>query len=214
MRWQSGRRSDNVEDRRGMRGPAMVGGGLGIGGLILALVVMLAGGDPGIILQQPPGGGNDPGINVPGEDPHVARRVDPGQDKLADFTSVILASTEDVWNVQFRQVGREYREPKLRLFSGKTESACGFASAAVGPFYCPADDRVYLDLQFYEELRQRFRAPGDTAQAYVIAHEVGHHVQNQLGISDKVQRARQRASTASPTPLGSTQIMSRARSVA
>lgn len=191
MRWTSGRRSGNVEDRRGMGGPLMVGGGMGVGGILLVIVMMLAGVDPGVVLQQP-GGQGGPGIQV--ERRHQANRIDPEHDKLAEFTSVVLASTEDVWNGQFRNLGRDYREPKLVLFTGQVESACGYASAAVGPFYCPADSQVYLDLQFFDELQRRFRAPGDTAQAYVIAHEVGHHVQNQLGISDQVHAAQQRGS--------------------
>ena len=187
MRWESGRRSDNVEDRRGMGGRMLVGGGMGVGGLILVVVMMLAGIDPRVILQ--PG----PGPNGPGPQQHRANRVNPDQEKIVDFTKVVLGSTEDVWRQQFQRINRTYHEPKLVLFSGQTESGCGFASAAVGPFYCPRDNDVYLDLEFFHELRQRFHAPGDTAQAYVIAHEVGHHVQNELGISDRMEQARQRA---------------------
>jgi len=196
MRWESGRRSDNVEDRRGFGGrPMVIGGGMGIGGVVILLLLMCAGViDPQMLLQQPngPGPGGPP---MPGGGGNRVRvgRVDPDQDKLVDFTRVVLASTEDVWTDRFRRAGKSYHEPKLVLFTGETDSACGYASAAVGPFYCPADEDVYLDLQFFQEMRQRFRAPGDTAQAYVIAHEIGHHVQNQLGISDQVERARQRA---------------------
>ena len=197
MRWESGRRSDNVEDRRGFGGrPMVIGGGMGIGGLVILLLLMCAGVDPRVLLQQGGGPGPRPGGQpVPGErnDRVRAGRVDPEHEPLVEFTSVVLASTEDVWREQFRRTGRTYEEPKLVLFTGETESACGYASSAVGPFYCPADSDVYLDLQFFQEMQQRFRAPGDTAQAYVIAHEIGHHVQNQLGISDQVERARRRA---------------------
>lgn len=201
MRWMGGRRSDNVEDRRGMGGrPMMIGGGMGAGSLLILLLLVCTGViDPAQLMQQlpPPGQGPGGGGGVPVDidaDPQVrAGRVDSAQEPLVEFTRVVLGSTEDVWNEQFRRLGREYQEPKLVLFTGQVESACGYASAAVGPFYCPADSQVYLDLQFYDELQQRFRAPGDTAQAYVIAHEIGHHVQNQLGISDKVHRAQQRA---------------------
>ncbi len=176
MRWRMGRRSGNVEDRRG-------GGGLAIGGIgavIVTIVALLLGADPRELLQRiegaPPGQESQP---VPAE-----------QDSLKDFVSVVLAETEDVWHERFRQMGREYREPVLVLFTGQVRSACGFAAAAVGPFYCPQDEKLYLDLGFYELLRRRFGAPGDFAQAYVIAHEVGHHVQNLLGIMDRVGRTR------------------------
>ncbi len=200
MRWEDGRRSDNVEDARGSGGgrrPLVIGGGMGILGLLFLLLLMFLGVDPRILLQlaQGPGGAgqNVPGPNFPGEEEERQRPINPEEEKLAEFTSVVLASTEDVWDQQFKKMGRRYQQPKLRLFTGETSSACGFTSAAVGPFYCPGDDRVYLDLQFFDELNRRFNAPGDTAQAYVIAHEVGHHVQNQLGISDQVRRAQQRA---------------------
>jgi predicted metalloprotease len=191
MRWESGRRSDNVEDRRGLGGPVLIGGGMGIGGLVLVLLMMLAGVDPSDILQPGPGGGPGPNLPDGGPQRHQVQRVDPGDDKLVDFTKVVLGSTEDVWRQEFQQRGRTYHPPKLVLFSGETDSGCGFASAAVGPFYCPRDRDVYLDLEFFQELRSRFHAPGDTAQAYVIAHEVGHHVQNEMGISDRVESARQ-----------------------
>jgi len=188
MRWQGGRQSENVEDRRGMRGPVMIGGGLGT--LALVVIVMLLGGDPMAVLQQiDPGGGQvgplDPGAPIdPANDPDGDRKA---------FVATVLADTEDVWRAQFMQLGKRYEEPKLVLFSGQAESACGFADAAVGPFYCPGDSKVYLDMSFFRELEEKFRAPGDFAQAYVVAHEVGHHVQNLLGYSDKVQAARQRA---------------------
>ena len=170
----------------------IAGGGLGIGGVILIVIMLLAGVDPRVIL--PPGPGQ-PGPGQPGAgEPNQAQQVDPEQEVLVDFTRVVLASTEDVWDAQFDRIGRTYQKPALVLFSGHVDSACGMASSAVGPFYCPRDNQVYLDLEFYDDLRRKFGAPGDTAQAYVIAHEVGHHVQNQLGISDRVQMARQRTS--------------------
>jgi predicted metalloprotease len=188
MRWQKGRRSQNVEDRRGRPGArrAAAGGGLGI--VVIAVVALLFGVDPGALLQL--GGGPT------GGDGRQSAPVDPQQDKLADFVSVVLADTEDTWNPIFRQLGSEYREPALVLFSGSTDSACGFASAAMGPFYCPGDQKLYIDLNFYRELQQKFGAPGDFAQAYVVAHEVGHHVQTLLGISEQVQRAKRSASSA------------------
>jgi predicted metalloprotease len=195
MRWQGGRQSENIEDRRGMRGPVMVGGGLGT--LALVVIVMLLGGDPMAVLQQLPQGG-PPGQAGPGE------AVDPENDpdrERKEFVATILADTEDVWQAQFRQLGRQYEDPKLVLFSGAVDSACGQASAAVGPFYCPADSKVYLDMSFFRELQVKIHAPGDFAQAYVVAHEVGHHVQNLLGYSDKVQAARQRASKAEANQL-------------
>jgi predicted metalloprotease len=192
MRWQGGRRSENVEDRRSMKGPAIVGGGLGM--LVLALVVMFLGGDPEPLLknmqqnaQQRPGQQEGP--------------KDPEEERLKDFVRVVLADTEDVWKELFRAQQRVYREPTLVLFSGQVQSACGQASAAVGPFYCPADQKVYLDLQFFRELEQKFQAPGDFAQAYVVAHEIGHHVQNQLGISERVHAAQQQVSKAEANEL-------------
>jgi hypothetical protein len=193
MRWQMGRRSDNIEDRRGMpvgRGAA-VGGGIGT--LLLVLVAMYFGVDPSVILQ-----GVDPGSSAPA--PSVQQRR-AGDDQLRDFVSVILADTEDTWGELFHQMGREYQRPRLVLFSGAVESACGFAEAAVGPFYCPGDHKLYIDLSFYRDLRDRLGAPGDFAQAYVIAHEVGHHVQNLLGIADRVHTARSRRSQAEANAL-------------
>jgi predicted metalloprotease len=181
MRWQGERQSGNVEDRRGMGGRGTMAVGGGIGTLVLVVVVMLLGGDPRVLLNQM------------GRQQQVAvreRRVNPEHEKLKEFVSVVLADTEDVWHELFRRQGREYREPKLILFSDEVDSACGGASAAMGPFYCPEDEDVYLDLGFYDEMKTRFKAPGDFAQAYVIAHEVGHHVQKQLGITDRVHRLR------------------------
>ncbi|TRO79108.1 KPN_02809 family neutral zinc metallopeptidase [Desulfuromonas acetexigens] len=188
MRWQDGRRSDNVEDRRGMRsaGGKKVGGGIGV--IILALIAMYFGVDPAIVLDQ----GGAPGMS--GGDSAVSAPRSPEEDVLAEFVSVVLADTEDVWNDLFRQMGREYREPRLVLFTDAVESACGYAQAAVGPFYCPSDQSVYIDLGFYRDLKLRHQAPGDFAQAYVIAHEVGHHVQKLLGILDKVNNLRRRVS--------------------
>jgi predicted metalloprotease len=173
MEWQGQRESDNVEDRRGFGGRGVaVGGGVS---LLAVIVCLLLGVDPRVVFQ----GGSGPISYQQPADPQV-------QDQQKRFVSVVLADTEDVWHEQFRRMGREYREPRLLLFTGRAQSACGLASDAVGPFYCPGDSHVYLDLEFFEELKTRFRAPGDFAQAYVIAHEVGHHVQNLLGISQRV----------------------------
>lgn len=189
MRWEQGRRSDNVEDRRGMGAPAMVGGGIGVVGVILAVVVALMGGDPMIVLEQMGGSGAlGPGPVVVSQ----PRPPSPQQDRLADFVSVVLADTEDTWSQEFRQQGGRYTPPKLVIFDGTVSSACGLAQAAMGPFYCPNDQKVYVDLAFYRQLRQQLGAPGDFAQAYVIAHEVGHHVQHLLGIDQQVQRAQRR----------------------
>ena len=185
MRWEFGRRSRNVEDRRGRGGsrrPGTIVGG-GIGAVIVALLVALLGGDPSIVLQQ---SAPDP-YSYP-----TQTQISPEQDELADLVSVVLADTEDTWSALFNEMGETYREPTLVLFSDAVESACGYAQAAVGPFYCPRDQKVYIDLSFYEDLKYRHRAPGDFAQAYVLAHEVGHHVQNLLGISGEVQRLQQR----------------------
>jgi len=185
MRWQMGRRSDNIEDRRGIGvGGVAVGGGIGT--VVLVLVALFLGVDPSVVLQ---GGGSDMSTAPPA----VERRApSPEEDQLKDFVAVVLADTEDTWTAIFRQMNREYRDPKLVLFSDAVQSSCGTASAAVGPFYCPGDQKVYLDLGFFRDLRERFRAPGEFAQAYVVAHEVGHHVQNLLGISDKVRSLQSR----------------------
>lgn len=183
MKWQMGRQSDNVEDRRGSRGAGPVVAGGGIGAVLLALVVAFLGGDPSIVLEQAQNA--PPQANQRGTAP-------PADDQAARFVSVVLADTEDVWNPIFRQLGREYQEPKLVLFSGAVQSACGYAQAAAGPFYCPRDQKVYIDLNFFRELKTRHQAPGDFAQAYVIAHEVGHHVQNQLGILGKTDALKRR----------------------
>ena len=187
MRWTMGRRSDNVEDRRGS-GPGMplVAGG-GIGSIILVLVALYFGVDPSVVLQ---GGGQPPPTT---QAPAASSRG--GDDQIKQFVSVVLADTEDTWRQLFRRMNREYRDPTLVLFTGSVQSACGMAGAAVGPFYCPGDQKLYLDTSFFRDLRDRFGAPGDFAQAYVIAHEVGHHVQTLLGISERVQAARRRGDT-------------------
>ncbi|HEY7541971.1 MAG TPA: neutral zinc metallopeptidase [Methylomirabilota bacterium] len=186
MRWQMGRRSDNIDDQRGMpvgRG-AVVGGGIGT--VVLVLLALYFGVDPSVVLQ---------GID-PGDSRSVSSvqqpRAPAGDEPLKDFVAVILADTEDTWGELFQRMGRQYERPRLVLFSGAVQSACGFAEAAVGPFYCPGDRKLYIDLSFYRDLREKIGAPGDFAQAYVIAHEVGHHVQNLLGIAERVQAAQGR----------------------
>ncbi len=188
MRWEDEEKSGNVEDRRGMPVSRGVVGG-GIGTVILVLVALYFGIDPSVILQTVPDSG-------PPAATQQQQKPPAGKDPAVDFVSVVLADTEKTWHGVFRSYGRTYEEPKLVLFTGAVQSACGFAQAAMGPFYCPEDHKVYLDLSFFEDLKNRFKAPGDFAEAYVIAHEVGHHVQNQLGITEKVQSAMQRASRA------------------
>ncbi|MER3493232.1 MAG: flagellar biosynthesis protein FlgM [Mastigocladus sp. ERB_26_2] len=183
MRWEFGRRSTNVEDRRGSRVSAPVVGG-GIGAVVLAVIVALLGGDPSVILEQ---------TQTPSDRSSQTQRP-ATEDQAAEFVSVVLADTEDTWSNLFQQMGRTYVEPKLVLFTNAVESACGFARSAVGPFYCPADQKVYIDLSFYQDLKNKYQAPGDFAQAYVIAHEVGHHVQNLMGISSRVSRLQRRVS--------------------
>ena len=180
MRWTMGRRSDNVEDRRGSGVPLVAGGGIGT--IVLVLVALYFGIDPSVVLQ-----GSPPPVTQQQQAPAASSR---GGDEIRDFVSVVLADTEDTWRALFRRMNREYVDPKLVLFSGSVQSACGMAGAAVGPFYCPGDHKLYLDTSFFRDLRDRFGAPGDFAQAYVIAHEVGHHVQTLLGISERVQNAR------------------------
>jgi len=183
VRWRGRKQSANVEDRRGRRAaPVVAGGGLGV--LLLVGVGLFLGVDARTLLQvvQTQQQGAAPA-------PAEGKRT-PLEDEQAQFVAVVLADTESTWSTIFGQAGRTYREPTLVLFSGAVRSACGFAQAAMGPFYCPADQKVYIDLSFYSDLQNRFKAPGDFAQAYVIAHEVGHHVQTLLGISEKVQRER------------------------
>jgi uncharacterized protein len=181
MRWRDRRESENVEDQRSTsRKGLAVGGGIGLGTLVLVVVSLLLGVDPRNFIEQP-SPDSSPGVES-------GRPANPEEEELKKFVGVVLADTEDVWKEIFRQGGRQYKEPTLVLFSDQVRSACGIAGSAVGPFYCPGDEKVYIDLAFYHELRSRFRAPGDFAQAYVIAHEIGHHIQNLLGTMDKVNR--------------------------
>lgn len=194
MKWEGNRESDNVEDRRGSGGgfPLPGGRGIGIGTIVIALLGgWLLGINPLTLLGLLSGAGGPPAQvqQAPAQRP-------PADDRLARFVSTVLADTEDVWHGVFRQAGGSYQEPRLVLFRGATPTACGTGQAAMGPFYCPADQKVYIDLGFYETLQSRLGAPGDFAQAYVIAHEVGHHVQNLLGISAKVDQMRGRVSQA------------------
>jgi predicted metalloprotease len=184
MRIEGQRESDNVEDRRGMGGGGLAVGG-GVGTIVIALIVWFLGGDPKQVMQNAPLGGGGQSGQVAGPPDRAS------EDQVTKFVRVVLADTEDVWRDQFRkQLKQEYQTPKLVLFSGRVQSACGMATAASGPFYCPGDQKLYLDTAFFEELARRFKAPGDFAQAYVIAHEVGHHVQKLRGITDKVDNAR------------------------
>jgi predicted metalloprotease len=210
MRWEDGRRSDNVEDQRGM------GGGFGGAGgfpLVRLLTLLLGrrGGKYSLLIVAALMGASYLGIDL-GPLTGMAPTVSPSaqqksyqpsaaEQRLADFVSVVLADTEDTWQQLFSQRGDHYRQPKLVLFSGQVRSACGFAQAAMGPFYCPSDQKVYIDLSFYDDLKHRHDAPGDFAQAYVIAHEVGHHVQTLLGISAQVHKARERLSTSEANKL-------------
>lgn len=181
MKWLGRRGSDNVEDRRGMGGKLALGGGLGT--VVLIVISLLMGQNPLQYIDQISGENTSQTI------------VDPANDQDADFVKVVLADTEDVWNKIFNeQLNSSYQLPKLVLFTNSVQSGCGSASSATGPFYCPADSKVYIDLGFYADLKNRFNAPGDFAMAYVIAHEVGHHVQHLLGISDKVQQRKQQLS--------------------
>jgi predicted metalloprotease len=204
MRWRTGRRSDNIEDRRGEPGmPVRVGiPGTRVGGIGLILLLVAAayfGIDPRVVLEGMGGLGTGPESGAPPIS--TQRRPSPADDEMKQFMAVVLADTEDTWGALFAQTGKRYEEPKLVLYSGGTSTACGFGQAAMGPFYCPPDQGVYIDLSFYDDLRQRFGAPGDFAQAYVLAHEIGHHVQNLLGISDKVQAARRRVGEAEANAL-------------
>ena len=196
MLWKKGRRSDNVVDARGDTGGGGGGGmriggkGLGLGGIVIIVAIgLLTGQDPMRILSEITGQmGSDQTAAV---NPQT-RQAPPANDEQAEFVRAVLGDTEDTWQQVFQQSGQQYKAPTLILFSGRVQSACGSASSASGPFYCPADQRVYLDMEFFREMSQRFKAAGDFAQAYVIAHEVGHHVQTLLGVSDKVDAARQR----------------------
>lgn len=191
MRWQGRQGSSNVEDRRGGRGGGMMrstGGKIGIGGIIIIIIGTLLGGNPLELFQQVQ-------QSSPTSQQAPAGGVQPGgaDTELAQFVSVVLKENEDVWDKIFLEAtGKPYRRPTLVLFERQVRSACGSASSATGPFYCPADEKLYIDLSFYRELRDRFRAPGDFAMAYVVSHEVGHHIQNLLGITDQMQRQRGR----------------------
>jgi uncharacterized protein len=195
MRRDDGRESENIEDRRSMgmgRRRGFVGGGLGVAAM--AIVALLLGVDPRIVL------------NTVGQLSSVSQTSapapsNPQDDRMKKFMSVVLADTEDTWGAIFQQLGRRYEQPKLVLFSGQVQSACGFAQSAMGPFYCPGDHKFYLDMSFFNDLATRHNAPGDFAQAYVLAHEVGHHVQNLLGIADQVQAAQQRSGRSQGNPL-------------
>ena len=182
MKWQGRRKSSNVEDRRGVGGKTVIGGGLGI---VIFLIVTLLGGNPGDIINNLPMDNSN--SNVPYEETAQEK-------ELAEFVSVVLADTEDVWEQVLADEGIEYRQPTLVLFSGSVQSACGTAGSSTGPFYCPADEKLYIDLSFYNELRDRFKAPGDFAMAYVVAHEVGHHIQKITGVSEQVQALRSKLS--------------------
>jgi uncharacterized protein len=181
MLWRGRRESDNIEDRRGMGGGTIAIGG-GLGGIVILIIALLLGADPRRLLEQ-----------MPATDPNAgstaSRSTNPEEEEMKKFVGVVLAETEDTWTEVFQQLGKQYQKPKLVLFTDRVDSACGVAGAAVGPFYCPGDEKVYLDLAFFQELRTRFRAPGDFAEAYVVAHEVGHHVQDLLGTMDRVNQA-------------------------
>lgn len=183
MRWRDQRQSENVEDRRGMGGRGVAIGGGGIGVLILAIAIYLCGGDPSQLLQTGPAPDQ---VQPPGTTANKAVT----QDDNRQFVGAIMGNLEDAWRQILPAQGRvRYQDPQLVLFTGQVSSACGYASAATGPFYCPGDRKLYLDFAFFDELRREFKAPGDFAQAYVIAHEFGHHIQNLTGMMDKVQRA-------------------------
>lgn len=184
MRWQNIRRSDNVEDRRGLSPKAVAGGGAGF--FVMALIVMLLGGDPTSLLME----GVERSFS-PQSAPSTMTEAE--QNELADFVAATLGNTEDIWDKIFSAEGETYEHPPLVLFTGMVQSACGMAQSASGPFYCPNDRKIYIDLEFYRELRGQLNAPGDFAQAYVIAHEVGHHVQNMLGVLDQTNAAKARA---------------------
>jgi len=194
MRWKDQRRSENVEDRRGLT-PAGIAIGGGIGTLIIALVAIFLGADPRQVLNLIQQNNQQAAPNQAGAP------ADPAEEEQKEFVSTVLADTEDVWTELFRKSNKEYKKPILVLFRRQVTSACGRASSAVGPFYCPGDEQVYIDLAFFEELEKRFKAPGEFARAYVVAHEIGHHVQKLLGISDKVHSEQSRASKAQANEL-------------
>ena len=187
MQWKGREQSSNVEDRR--RSPGKIAGGFGCGTVVILLVVWLLGGNPLQFMQQME--------QIQPPQSQQTNTQSGAQDEMSEFVSVVLKDTEDIWSKIFREVyGKEYEKPILVIFNGSTQSGCGFASSQTGPFYCPADNKLYIDLSFFDELQRKFKAPGDFAMAYVIAHEVGHHVQNLLGIHNQVQRQRSRLSEA------------------
>jgi uncharacterized protein len=192
MRWRGERESSNIEDRRGLSvGRVAAGGGLGT--IVIMVLALLFGVNPQRLLEQ-----------LPSDQPPATQSSRPQnaeEEELKQFVAVVLGKTEDVWSDVFRKNGRQYREPTLVLFTDRVESACGIAGAAIGPFYCSRDEKVYIDLAFYEELRRQFQAPGDFAQAYVVAHEVGHHVQKLLGITQRVDAIAERSSEAEANQL-------------
>ena len=194
MKWEGNRESSNVEDRRGMSG--LGGRSIGIGGVVIALIASaIFGVDPGVVMDVLSGGPGSPTqVQAPAGQP-------PANDRVAQFVSVVLADTEDTWQEIFRDNGASYPQPKLVLFSGQTPTACGTGQTATGPFYCPGDQKVYIDLSFFRLMQQRFHVSGEFAQAYVIAHEVGHHVQNIMGIMDKVDEVRRGGSRAQANAL-------------
>ncbi|HSD63143.1 MAG TPA: neutral zinc metallopeptidase [Ignavibacteriaceae bacterium] len=182
MRWKGRRESSNVEDRRRLSPGGIVGGGIGT--IVIVVVVLLLGGDPTSVLQ-----------NVQSDGTTNSNYTETAEEKeLVQFVSVVLAETENIWSEIFKEKGLTYREPKLVLFRGRVESACGVAGSSTGPFYCPGDEKLYIDLSFYDELQRRFKAPGDFAMAYVIAHEVGHHIQKLTGTMDKMDNLRSQLS--------------------
>lgn len=190
MRWQNREKSQNIEDhrRRKVR-RRKVGGGIGIGTILIVVLGLILGQDPGEILQQVQQ------QSSPVQEQYDNRPTSKNENVLADFVAVVLKDTEDVWTKLFRdELGRRYIKPSIVLYSGSDQSACGYAQTATGPFYCPGDQKIYLDLSFYQELKNKFKAPGDFAMAYVVAHEVAHHVQYLLGITDEVQKQRQKSS--------------------
>ena len=201
MRWLGGRESSNIEDRRGMGGAGLPVGIGGLGAVAVVVIGLFLGVDPSILLgmlgddqspQTQTRRSDDPGYGPSA--PSASRQGQgAGNDQMTRFVSVVLADTEDVWRQTFQDMGRNYQDPKLVLYTRSVESACGMASSASGPFYCPRDQKVYVDLSFLEEMRQKLNAPGDFAQAYVVAHEVGHHVQNELGILEAANAERARS---------------------
>ena len=188
MRWRDQRQSDNIEDQRSSGGGRRlaIGGIGGLGGIAILVLALLFGADPRQLLEQLPQSG--------GAGPQTSQPASAEEEELKQFVRVVLAQTEDAWTEEFRRLGKEYRKPTLVLFSGQVDSGCGMASAAVGPFYCSGDEKLYIDLSFFDELRTKFGAPGDFAVAYVVAHEVGHHVQHLLGTMDRVNSAQRRMS--------------------